>query len=258
MAVKNMFVPNTEVVPLVNSSIFSEHPDKRFAIGVLGVGTTPAQGLDAEFTAYLKLRANVYIDQTNMLPKSARLPDSTEHDGDDKRSVHIAVLENRMAHTAVIGSMRLIQKTPESSEALPIEQFFDESFAESPAPIGSLEVSRYIIRHAHPETRFKTRTRLFGTALGHILGNNLGPTYAVVEADLEEGLQEVGVPLKRLAEPKFVEEYNDYNVGVVIDTTKLAHRLGPETVKGGIPVPGEFQFWGSGVDKALPNLHKSA
>lgn len=244
MSVHNKFIPNESAISIIESSdIFNERSDQ-FAIARIADGAEPHQGSEAIYEAYLRLRANVYIDQTGMLESSARREDGTEMDADDERSVHFAVVENRISRAAAIACMRLVQKTERHSSALAIEEFFPEVFNDNPAPVGSMEVSRFIVRHDEHEPRHLARTNLLMSALAHTRDQNLSPTYAVVEQEFEEHLTRIGVPVERIAEPKWVPEYNDYNLGILIDTAGMERRIGSDAVRSYLLQAGQYRYWG--------------
>ena len=52
-------VSNHEVIPLVESQLFSEEPTARLACGVLAVNGIAMPGLDAEYAAHFLLRKKV-------------------------------------------------------------------------------------------------------------------------------------------------------------------------------------------------------
>lgn len=249
-------VPNEAVIPSIETGLFDDNPSARFAVGMLAVGNDVMAGCPEEFTGYLRLRANVYADQTNMIPKNHVSEDGTERDEDDARSVHFAVIENAGRSQRVVGTMRLIVKANEDGTPLPIEEYFPEAF-QTPAPDSSTEVSRYICRHEDPKLQDGLKWPLFSGALAHIIGHDLGPTYAVVEDFLEKDLQNNRVPIKRLAEPKFLEEYNYDNLAIVIATDVLARRIqarNPGLIETMREAEGKFTYFGT----REPELERAA
>ncbi len=219
-------ITNEMVIPTIESNIFDGHEDARFAAGIIAVGGAIVEGRDQEYLGYLRLRANVYADQTNMISKDQVLEDGTERDGDDKRSVHFAVIENIVGNHRVVAAMRLIIKSHEDSRPLPIEEYFPEAFDDKRAPERSIEVSRYICRHERQSVQSELKWPLYTQGLSYAMTNNLGPTFAVVEAPLENQLRGIGIALNRIAEPKFVAEYNADNLAIEIDTKKVARMMG--------------------------------
>lgn len=242
MSINTKRISNSEAISRLDDiSLFEGHDDMRFALGVVAESTTPPAGFEALYREYLRLRANVYISQADILDESYRLPDGTESDTDDERSVHIVAIENRLSHIAVVGSMRVIQKTPEFSEQLPFEHSFDED----ELPIGADEISRYINRHDDRRAAAEIRSGLFLTALAVITMRELSPTVAIVEQELESRLQAGGVPLERVADPKEIEKYNSTNIGIRIDTKAFTEQFGGISAMASInTTPGGFVYWG--------------
>jgi N-acyl-L-homoserine lactone synthetase len=241
MTVDTKRVSNQEVIPLLkNETVFSGNPDARFALGFVSHDAQHASDLDELFRAYLKLRANVYIDQANLLDESYRHDDGTEVDDDDRRASHIVALENRLSHVAIVGSMRVIKKSEQHASPLPYEQTFAQE-----VPIGGNEISRYINRIDDRHAAAEIRTGLFVAALALIHSQNMSPTVAIVEPVLENRLQRGGVPLIRSAEPQMIEKYGDLNVGITIDTAGLIETLGgSEALRNVNMDPGQFVYWG--------------
>ena len=254
MSVNNKFISNEQAIPVIDTDVFTIEPERRFALAVLGKGNVPEPGNEDIFRAYLRLRANVYIDQTGMLEPELRMEDQTEMDKDDARSLHIAVLENKslyrdtvrndLSKTAIVGAMRVIEKEEGRDDRLPIEEFFEEELGGLVTPVGSNEISRYIVRHESSRHKKVIRDLMHATALAYIVKNNLGPTLAVVEPELEDNLQKQGVPMTRIAAPKLVPKYNDLNLGIEIDTDKYANQFGRHIIQGMNTSPMSYTYWG--------------
>ncbi len=225
----NGSISTTEVIPAVETSVFAGYEASRLAVGILAVGNDVMPGRDEEFKAYLRLRANVYAEQTGMLGPEHVREDGTETDGDDSRSVHFGVIENGVRGQRLIGSMRLIIKSTKEDRPLPIEDYFPDTFSEGAAPIGSTEVSRFICRHESSAVQALAKWQLYSKTLAYGITHQLGPVYAVVEPGLERRLTADGVPNVRLAEPKLVPEYNADNLAIVIDTHGLGQVLEART-----------------------------
>lgn len=242
-SVSNKFISNQQAVPVIDSDIFCGHEDKRFALGVYSSEDILSYQPKSINRAYLRLRANVYIDQTGMLEKDLKLIDGTELDKDDERSTHFVVIENKIGKVATFACMRLIEKTSQNNALLPIEEFFPEAFDE-PAPINSIEVSRFIVRHDIAKYARIAKKELMTASLAYALNNKLGPVFGVVEPEFERDLKLMKLPLRRIAEPKLVEEYNDHNLGFEIDKYEFSRRLGDAAVNSmNVPV-GNFAYWG--------------
>ncbi len=252
----NSVISTTEVIPTVETDLFVGHETARFAVGILAVGSDILPGREKEFGAYLRLRAKVYADQTNILGQEHIQEDGTERDGDDARSVRFGVLENGRDNARLIGSMRLIIKSVEDDRPLPIEELFPDAFSEEQAPLGSTEVSRYICRHERQAVQGLIKWQLYSKTLAYGIAHELGPVYAVVEQSLEKRLTMDGVPNVRLAEPKLVPEYNSDNLAIVVDTDGLADMLeakSPGLVAAMGKSEADFTYLGTRHALALPS-----
>jgi len=249
----NKYITNEEAVPIIRSDIFSGHEDSRFAIGVLDKGEILSYAPGTIAQAYLKLRANVYVDQTGMLDHSVKRPDGTELDEDDERSIHFVSLENRMGGVAVFSCMRFILKDTIDGKPLPIEQFFSEVFIE-PAPVNSIEVSRFIVRHDNIKQSMLAKKKMITTGLAYVADNNLGPIFGVVEPGFERDINFMKLPNHRIASPKLVHEYNDYNLGIEIDRVGAINRMGEVTIRDMALNSGMFKYWGRVSSEANKDL----
>ena len=216
---------NSAVIPEIASNVFADHQDSRFAVGLVAIGDKVIPGREEELLGYLRLRAKVYAEQNSIISKDLILADGTERDKDDFRSAHFCVIENAANNPRVIGAMRLIVKSHENPELLPIEEFFPEVFEANPAQELSTEVSRYICRHEIQKVQNGLKWLLYAAGLSYVINNKLGPTYALIEQPLERGLKASGVPVSRIGDPKYIEEYNSENFPVSIDTEALARRM---------------------------------
>lgn len=245
MAVSNKFISNKEAIPSVETDLFADNPHNKYALGLLGYGVQPDNYTDL-FQAYLKLRANVYIDQTGMLQDSHRRDDGTEMDSDDERSLHIAVVENRLGISAVMACMRLIIKSRANDQPLPVEALFPESFHKTKAPLKSVEVSRFIIRHNDREHEAAIRSKMLNASLAYAAVHDLGPAFAVVEPAFADHLTRLHVPFEPISEVKRVDEYNDDNVGIKIDGSEMMRRSGGRrTLRRQNITLGSYDFWGN-------------
>lgn len=217
----------SEIAPIIHTDVFRESPESQLAITSFGPERDDelAEGVR---TGYHLLRKQVYVDEMQFLDGEAVACDGGEYDHDDERSQHFAVLENQYdgQNAAVIASMRLIAKTHASPAKLPVEEFAPDLFVEGAIPENGVEVSRFITRHRDHSFRRFGRDVLFGGALAHIIGNDLQPTYALVEDNLETHLKRIGVPVERKGDYRWVEEYNSENAVIEIDTRLMAKRFG--------------------------------
>lgn len=257
MAVSNRFIPHHEATPEFNSDIFDDFPERRFVLVCLGKNM--GRNVDEElFTNYLRLRANVYVYQTGMLPDIVVRPDGTEVDDDDERSTHFTVVENRLlGRVAAVSAMRLIEKDALHPQPLPIQQFFPEAFGNEDTQYGSVEVSRLISCIDERPEQIRAIFEMFKAGLARVNQKNLGPVYGVVEKELEQSLEFLGAPPLRIAEPKHIEEYNDYNVGIEIDTDKMSEVMGKDDLLVRDISPGAVHYWGRVMPtRSTPTAHR--
>ena len=216
---------NEEAVPVIDGDFFSDSPESRFALAVFDGRDVVANDPSRLIRAYLRLRANVYIGQIRVLDVDQRRSNGTEVDEDDERSTHFALLENRVGRVAVFGSMRFIEKSSQNDSKLPIETFFPETF-EKPVENGSLEVSRFIVRHPDARQRGRAKLNLIRTGSAYLLRNNFEPIYATIETEFERDLRSVGVPTEKMTEAKYIEDYKSVNHGIQFDPVGLRKLVG--------------------------------
>jgi N-acyl-L-homoserine lactone synthetase len=254
MAVKNRFISNKEAAPVVETDVFKDAKDRQFALICFGMGLRENDPL---FDAYLRLRANVYVDQTGMLPKEAVRDDGTEIDSDDDRSVSYLVLENlgqsragKIQKAAAVSCMRLIHA---NGDSLPVGDFFGVEVEPS-----ALEASRFISTIDNKPNQLRSIFEIFKSGLAYVKQEELGPVYAVVEPELQQSLAFLGAPPEQLSDPKHVGEYNDINVGIKIDTDDMIEKMGGMEAIRQIDVsPDAVRYWGKYADisdEQAPNL----
>lgn len=220
-------VTNRDVIPVVASRLFETSPDSRFASGLIGRDGSPLPGLDNEFAGHFQLRRRVYVEQTGQLDPHDLHPDGTDRDEDDDRSVTFGVVENHDTGVRVVGVARLIIRGDEAEGAglpLPVELAFPEIFSAGQLDARSCEISRLIARHEKAIIQDMVQWHLFAMILGYIQANRLGKTLAIIEPWLERHLNGI-MSIQRLAEPRFVEHYLDYNVPIEVDTEGSAARV---------------------------------
>lgn len=240
---ENTLPSNRDAVPVVETDIFSNHEDKQFAMGVFDSKDVLSYRPGSIEEAYLKLRADVYIDQTGYLKSGVKRQDGTELDNDDERSTHFVVLENLIGRAAVFACMRIIEKTTKNDQPLPIEKFFPEIFI-NPAELNTVEVSRFIVRHSEARYARTFYRDLIVAGMAHTIDNNLGPVFSVVEPEFEKYLKLMRLPSSRLTGLKYLPEYNTSNIGIEADKEGLSRRLGKEVVDRMTIHVGSFGYWG--------------
>lgn len=243
-------VSNEAVIPVIEApELFAEHPEAQFATGIIAVGNTVIPGAEEVFRGYGLLRAKVYADQTRMIDAGHVKDDGTETDEDDARSIHFAVVEHtgQLGDTdrkqRVVGALRLIIKDELHPEPLPVEGFFPEAFTDEAATIPSTEASRYICRHEDPKIQERLSRPLFTGAVSYIAVHGLRETYGVVEPPVQARLSR-DMDLEVIADPKFVEEYDDNNLAFRVDIGKLAQDLGltPDVLEAMRAQEGTFSY----------------
>jgi len=295
MSNRNPNVDNHSVIPVfspVNTTDVFSNTDARFAVGQIAQSVLtdmPRNGYEAKTKALAKfpgrvingfadavhnyglLRANVYIDQTRMLPEEVRNSRGEEWDLDDARSDHFITLERLYADDPLVrdivekndiepdsngfvlrllNCMRIIKKTEMHPTPLPIEEFFpDATNPETgelvfPATFGSIELSRKIAVQEEPRTSRMLSMPMFSTTTKHTLENGLGPAYATVEDFYEAVFRNMRLPMKRIAEPRYVGEYADDNLGIEIDRFELAKMLGLTVTRAELKTTQPFTLYG--------------
>lgn len=217
--------PVDPVIPIAaGSDLFKNYNSSLSAVGIVAVGSMPTPGREAEHEAYLRLRGNVYAHERHFMRVEDLNPDGTETDPDDPRAVHFALFENHAEGARAVGAMRLILKSEEHSEPLPIEGHYPDAFPE-PAPLPSVEVSRLISRHESPRVQHSLKWPLFSAGVAWLLRHDIGTCFGAVEDHFEKRLNEDGVPVSTLADGHFVPEFNAVKKPIAIDLRGLTHHL---------------------------------
>ena len=208
------------------------HDSARLAVGVLAVGSAVIPGLENEYRAYSLLRGQVYLRE-QFTTEDKLNPDGSESDSDDRRSVHIGLIENDRRHNRqrMIGAMRLIVKQSAEDDPLPIEHHFPVPFDDAPAPPLSAEVSRLICEHEDVAVQSRFKWPLFTAGLAYTSANTLGPIYGVVTERLRRLLCRVGVPVTALAEQQYLSEMNSTKLPVIVDTAGLQESIKSDTTR---------------------------
>jgi N-acyl-L-homoserine lactone synthetase len=206
--------------PVVETDLFASGLEAQFWLG------SPAgeQGLALAgvYQAARIFRANSYINDNNFLSPTARQSDGGEMDNDDLRATHFVALENNYDGTArVVGNIRSILKRSEN-EPLPVEHYFPEAFEDAPAPVNAVEASRFIAKHPEKLTQGAISVGLMRSVIMSTFSQAREPIYAVVEAPLERRFATIGLPFRRIADPKPLEEYGGtINMGLVFDPKEI-------------------------------------
>ena len=258
----------------VGQSVLTGMPRNGYERGTKALAKFPGriiEGLAQVVHNYGVLRANVYIDQTRMLPEDVRNSQGEEWDLDDARSDHFATVERIFADDPLVrdivetqqiepnsdgfvfrvpNCMRVIKKSLKHSDELPIELFFPDAVdpvtgqRSFPASIGSTEMSRKIAVHESPVKGMQMSDPMFKVVDKHVIENGYGPTFATVEEFYEDIFKRTGMPMARIADPKFVGEYADDNLGIEIYHEKLAQKLGVTSVRSEVQTIQPFTLYG--------------
>ncbi len=210
-----------EVIPIVESHIF-EDTDAQLAIAEVKPDELANM---AEFIGAAELRAKTYV--ANGFVKETELnDDGTELDADDERSIHYLVFERTAVRSLarVVGNMRLVMKTAENPNPLPVERFFPEYFQES-APNGSAEVSRLIARHEDARMQALIKWPMFIAGYKQVVESESGPVYGLMTPGLIRQLSSQHVPMSVLAEAEYIEEINATKQPVEIDLPALGRLI---------------------------------
>jgi len=203
----------------VESDIFKASPDAEIWLGV--TGDESGVFLPDVYTAARILRANKYIEK-GFLNENARQADGGEMDADDWRSTHFVALEPRQnGRVEVVGNIRSILKRTEN-DLLPIEYHFPDAFLQEPAPVGSVEASRFIENHAEKPVGSAISLALMRAINARSYEKARQPVYAIVEAGLKRRFSIVGLPLELIAEPRPLAEYgNTVNMAVKFNPKEI-------------------------------------
>lgn len=208
----------TRLIPVIESKVFLDHPEAKFAIGHIAIGGVVINGYDKEFEGVAQLRANTYLDSGFI--RNDELDDhGTELDDNDNRSAHIAMLERTAIDSMarVVGNMRLVIKDNKNSSPLPVESYYPELFSDKPLPIGSVEVSRLIARHEDAGLQSLLKWPLFIAGYKYVEHHDLGPAYGLLSPALTRRLRMQQIPVSAVADAKYIEAINANKQPVVIN-----------------------------------------
>ncbi len=233
-----------QLIPIIESKVFIDHPDARFAIGEVAINNTIVNGFKNEFFGAAQLRANTYLD-SGFIKLDELDNNGTELDDNDySRSVHFVTLERTAIDSMarVVGNMRLIIKSEDSSSPLPVEDYFSEYFSETPIPIGGVEVSRLIARHEDPTIQNLIKWPLFVAGQKYVEHRQLGPVYGLLTPALTRLLRSQHIPASALATAKYIEEINATKQPVSIDLPVLKRVIGLIGDQGVDVVKGGFSY----------------
>ena len=210
----------TQHIPVVESTIFKGHEEARFAVGAVAVDDKVINGYGNEFKGAAKLRASTYVD-LGYVNVDDLDENGTELDLDDERALHLIVAEQVAGAglARIVANMRLVIKT--DHEPLPVERYFPGAFSNVDLPVGSVEVSRLISIHEDLSLQSSLKWPLFIAGLKHVDKNKLGPVFGLLAPALTRSLILQRIPVRSLAEAKYIEEINYIKHPVQIDVDRL-------------------------------------
>jgi len=159
---------------------------------------------DAEMEQAFRLRAEVYVRETEMLPAGV-LRSGRELDELDSVCWHAGVFDGER----LVGYLRII---PGHLAALPVVEEFG---VEIKTP--SAEISRFLV---HRDYRSTTAViELCALVIRWFMDNDVPHLYAIVEPWFFHGLRRFGFPFMQVGEPTFT--YNAENVAIYCPTADL-------------------------------------
>ena len=212
-----------KLTPIVESNVFIEHPEFRFAIGEMVINNVVVSSHETEFFGAAQLRALTYLDSGFI--KFEDLDDNgTELDQNDySRSVHFIMFERTAiaSMARVVGNMRLIIKNQGNSAPLPVECYCPDAFSGNPISIGGVEVSRLIARHENARIQRSLKWPLFVAGQKYVENNQLGPVYGLLSPALTKSLRAQHIPVSAIADELYIKEINAKKQPVSINLPAL-------------------------------------
>lgn len=262
---EKMSNPKTEIIPTIKSNVF-ERPGSEglnFALGMVANQGRVARGHSDTFYGALQLRGRVYHEKGFVALSDLDGPDTRAEipDYDDMRSAHFVILERTLAPSKarLVGNMRLDIKG-KNDNRLPIETYFPEVFEAEEARERSAEVTRLVLRHENAAMQSVLKWTLFLAGLRFVDERGLGPVFGVVEEKFASSLTTQQVPIKALAEKKYIADINAEKQPIEIDVPRLREVMGSLSINSqDVPLHnGRFtylNFNGFGNDTHNDNTH---
>jgi hypothetical protein len=218
----NMSYESDQITPIIESKVFINRPESRFALGEIAINDSIIKGYENEYYGAAKLRANTYLAKGFI--SNDDLDDyGTELDHNDSRSVHFIMLEQTAVSSLarVVGNMRLVIKSKDNPTPLPLENYCPDVFSENPIPNGGIEVSRLIARHEDSNVQNSLKWPLFIAGQKFIEYNDLGPAYGLISKALTRLLRSQKVPIVPVADERYIKEINATKQPVAINLPVL-------------------------------------
>lgn len=211
----------------LEADVFDTHQDARFAVGRISVNNLMTADSNLG-KAYFSFRAKAYTELG--IFDQYDCPNGIDIDEDDERSAHFLALKNTFDGAKLVGTVRVISKDKAHPELLPVEHLFNGSFSGKTASLQSAEVSRLIVCQDDVRQRSTVREALLAAATAYGVEQDFCDTYAVVEPHLEKRLQQLGMPVERVADMRYIEKYKTSNIGLRMDYQTFAKRIGHEVI----------------------------
>lgn len=196
-----------EITVPVDTDVFARHPEAVFYVGV--VATPEGVHNKKLYKAAARLRFNVYVREKGLMhPNLGTVWRKREHDKEDGRSIHFAVVKNNGPDQdpSVVGGTRLITKRSQH-DLLPVERLFPEAFALGAAAINSVEASRFIARSENRREQHTVARALIRALAVRAAVDHEQPVYAVADRLLLGMFNSDQVGYTQLAEPRVLDEY---------------------------------------------------
>lgn len=188
----------------VEEGLFAARLDAKWWIGCVADHSEIHE--PALFETARQVRAAVYVDEMGFLAPDHIDDEGREGDDHDEQAIHLVAVQagTGVRPARLIGTMRLIAKKRDDAP-LPIEENVSHAFVE-PAPIPSVEVSRFIARHEDQDIQHMVAVALIRAATYQVLARGIDTAYFEVEFPLLRLLQMIGIPMEQIGDARDVRE----------------------------------------------------
>lgn len=216
-----MSFEKSHLTPIIESKVFVDNRESRFAIGIVAINNVIINGFEGEFNGAAELRAKTYLDKGFISEDD--LDDGKELDENDPRSVHFVMLEKTATASLarVVGNARLIIKSEENPTSLPLENYRKDVFDENPIPIGGVEVSRLIAVHEDAHIQNSLKWPFFVAGQKYMDIHQLNPVYGLMTPALTRLLRMQGIPVSAKGDALHIPEINATKQPVSINMSVL-------------------------------------
>ncbi|MBA3757441.1 hypothetical protein H0X09_01075 [Candidatus Saccharibacteria bacterium] len=213
--------PNDKIHnPEINLGVFNGQLEN-YWVGRIATANMKDRGRIFEAAAIF--RGDVYLNLGYVSPEQVDEL-GREIDSDDSRSIHFSVMERIPGsdpnNSRIIGTSRLILKDSPHNQ-LPIEYYFPEVFQRSPAPVGTVEVSRLIAHHEDGRIQYRTALSLIRAMTHFSINRGIKADYCMVEEPLLRFLNSQAIPTEIMGESKEITEQGGVLFPVKIEPSKI-------------------------------------